>query len=36
MGISQDQIKELLGEKDTITIFEIGSADGGDALFKKL
>ena len=30
MGISQDQIKELLGERETITIFEIGAADGVD------
>lgn len=30
MGISQDQIKELIGEKEQITIFEIGCADGVD------
>lgn len=30
MAITQDQIKSLLGEKDSITIFEIGCADGAD------
>ena len=30
MGLSQQEIKELIGEKDSITIFEIGCADGGD------
>lgn len=30
MGISHDQIKELLGEREQITIFEIGCADGVD------
>ena len=30
MGISQEEIKSLIGDKDEITIFEIGCADGGD------
>ena len=30
MGLSQYAIRELIGEKDNITIFEIGCADGGD------
>lgn len=30
MGISQDQIKELLGDREQITVFEIGCADGVD------
>ena len=30
MGISQEEIKNLIGNKDEITIFEIGCADGGD------
>ena len=30
MGISQNQIKELLGDKGKIVIFEIGCADGVD------
>ena len=30
MGLSQYAIRELIGEKDNITIFERGCADGGD------
>jgi FkbM family methyltransferase len=30
MGISQEQIKELIGEKEDIVIFEVGCADGTD------
>lgn len=30
MAITQEQIKELIGEKENITIFEIGCADGVD------
>lgn len=30
MGISVDQIKKLIGEKDEIVIFEVGCADGRD------
>lgn len=30
MGISQEQIKELIGEKQDIVIFEVGCADGTD------
>lgn len=30
MAISHDQIKDLMGDRETITIFEIGCADGAD------
>lgn len=30
MGILQDQIKNLIGDKENITIFEVGCADGVD------
>jgi FkbM family methyltransferase len=30
MGISHEQIKKLIGEKDEVVIFEIGCADGRD------
>ena len=30
MGISVDEIKSLIGEKEEIVIFEVGCADGRD------
>jgi FkbM family methyltransferase len=30
MGISHDQIKELIGDRENITVFEVGCADGVD------
>ena len=35
MGISQEHIRDLVGGKDEVVIFEVGCADGGDVLFKK-